>query len=357
MMDLAAAKSEVSHLVHSATYVSLALLVVALAWSWVQRRREVQQRVSGWKDAKAECEEIYRWLCCHEMPWECFYGINFAFYRTFSSTTIAKLYHSTGNITRTTAKRVNDTDILMHAWIDYGIDSPKGKESWMHLNKIHGLWKRSTRNEDFVYVLCCFIVDTIRFIDVFGWRPLAPIEREALYHFWAKLGNRMEIQNIPESLAEAYKYVEDYVESDQRSSDTSEGRRLTNSITNLLCQWYWFVPRTLIFSGATALLHVIGGPVFVRKLGLSPPSSLMLAMLTTVAKMRALALSFMPLRSRPHRLSEILMQAHYPMTGASDEKVDRTNLLDFSIVGPKHLLPTLTIAKNRPSESFGAGHA
>jgi hypothetical protein len=45
------------------------------------------------------------------------------------------------------------------------------------------VWKRQTSNQDFVYVLCCFIVDTIRFIEVFGWRPLTAIEREGAFFF------------------------------------------------------------------------------------------------------------------------------------------------------------------------------
>lgn len=68
---------------------------------------------------------------------------------------------------------------------DFGIDSKEGQESWKHLNRIHGFWRKRTRNQDFVYVLCCFIVDTIRFIEVFGWRKLTAIEREGsppIYH-------------------------------------------------------------------------------------------------------------------------------------------------------------------------------
>ncbi len=66
-------------------------------------------------DPAKDCEKIYAHLCGYEFPWECFYGINFAFFRTFASPTIASLYHSTKIIENTAEKRVNDTDILMHA--------------------------------------------------------------------------------------------------------------------------------------------------------------------------------------------------------------------------------------------------
>lgn len=107
-----------------------------------------------------------------------FYGINFAFFRTFSSPTISGLYYNTGTIEKTTGKRVNDTDILMHAWFDFGIDSAEGRASWQHLNRIHGHFAGKHKNVDFVYVLCCFIADTIRFVNIFGWRQLSADEEE-----------------------------------------------------------------------------------------------------------------------------------------------------------------------------------
>jgi hypothetical protein len=72
---------------------ALGVLVCALAQ---RRRRESEARAKAWTDPQKQCEAIYRHLCCHEFPWECFYAINFAFYRAFASPSIARLYHSTG---------------------------------------------------------------------------------------------------------------------------------------------------------------------------------------------------------------------------------------------------------------------
>jgi len=323
-------------------------VAVALACSVMRRRRREasKARSQAWKDPQKQCEAIYHHLCCSEFPWECFYAINFAFYRTFASPTISRIYHSTGNITKAAGKRVADTDIMMHAWIDFGIDSKEGQESWEHLNRLHAVWKKRTSNQDFVYVLCCFIVDTIRFIDVFGWRKLTSLEREALYHFWAKLGRRMEIKDIPSSLEAAYRVVDDYIASDVTSAETKDGRDLTNSITDLLCTWYWFVPRGLVYSGASALLSIIGGPTFVRKVGLGEPSAVMTHALLLLGRLRAAVLSCLPMRTEPRLLSEILMQAHYPMAtaaagGATTSQRRSGKLLDFSQVGPVGLLPLL----------------
>jgi len=36
----------------------------------------------------------------------------------------------------------------------------------------------------------------------FGWRELSPLEQHAYYVFWVEIGNRMDIQNIPDTLDE-----------------------------------------------------------------------------------------------------------------------------------------------------------
>ncbi len=73
-----------------------ALLGVAAALACSVMRRRRREASKAWKDPQTQCEAIYHHLCCSEFPWECFYAINFAFYRTFASPTISRVYHSTG---------------------------------------------------------------------------------------------------------------------------------------------------------------------------------------------------------------------------------------------------------------------
>ncbi len=113
-------------------------------------------------------------------------------------------------------------------------------------------------------MLCCFIVDTIRFVELFGWRRLSSKEEEgmtvpppptnnspfnltsvafgcwgltALFYFWVKLGERMGLQDMPTSLPEAQQLVEDYVQSDITSYETAAGNKLTEAMTKLLCKY------------------------------------------------------------------------------------------------------------------------
>jgi hypothetical protein len=275
-------------------------------------------------------EQIYHHLCCYEFPFECFYGINLAFYRTFVSPTISTVYRQTNTIAGETEKRVNDTDIIMHAWVDYGIDSDEGQASMKHLNYIHGVFSNRTRNQDFVYVLCCFIVDTIRMIDVFGWRYLDEKEKQALFTFYEKVGQRMNLKDLPTSLEDVYAIVNNYTNNDITATETELGRILTNAIHTLVKKWYGFLlPASLIQVLLNAVLYVVGGEMFHKKLGLKQPSSLSLYVIYALAALRRDFMHLMPPRTTPHRLSDILMKQNYMCPAA------KTNFLQ---VGPPKVI-------------------
>jgi hypothetical protein len=283
-------------------------------------------------------EEIYHHLCCLEFPFECFYGINLAFYRTFVSPTISKVYEQTNTIAGTTEKRVNDTDIIMHAWVDYGLDSEEGQASIKHLNNIHAVFSNRTRNEDFVYVLCCFIVDTIRMIDVFGWRQLNNNERQALFVFYQKVGQRMNLKDLPTSLEHSYTIVDDYTNSNISAIETNSGRVLKNAVDTLVRKWYRaLLPPSVIQILLNALLYVVGGEKFHEKLGLEKPSSLAVNTIYTLAMVRRYFMHFMPPRTTSHRLSDIIMKQDYMCPATK---------LNFLQVGP-----TKVIASFKQSES------
>jgi hypothetical protein len=218
--------------------------------------------------SKMTPEEIFHRLCCFEFPFELFYGINLAFYRTFVSPRIATVYTQTKTLERETEKRVNDTNILVHAWIDHGLDSDEGRASFKHLNRIHGAFRNLTRNEDFVFILCCLIVDNIRMIDIFGWRSLNDIGKEAAFRFYELVGERMNLKDRPKSLEDARIIVDDYIDNDIHSKDITFGRVLTNSVTTIVEKWYSpLVPASLIRLVLSAIIYIVGGQKFHQKLG------------------------------------------------------------------------------------------
>jgi len=282
-------------------------------------------------DPLEDFEKIYHNLCCYEFPWECFYGINFAFYRTFTAPYIACLYHTTKEIAEQTEKRVDDTDLIMHTWVDYGIDSPYGRNSWTHLNKIHGIYNLGKRNDEFVYVLSCFVADTIKFIDKFGWRKLEQFEKEAIYLFYMKVGARMNLTNLPKSLPEAIELVNKYVESDVTSKQLSQGKVLYDAVTALLSRWYWIIPKFISYRAVPAVLYLIGGPTFVKKMGIEA-NNFFILLVTFLGQIRGLIFSVLPPRIKPHLLSAKLMKRKYNL----DEPA-----FNFEHVGPTNVLPRI----------------
>src|SRR2546430_9187823 len=60
------------------------------------------------------------------------------------------------------------------------------------------------------YVLSTFVLEPIRWNERFGWRRMRDKEREALFHFWRAVGQRMSIADIPSTLAEFERFSTNY---------------------------------------------------------------------------------------------------------------------------------------------------
>jgi len=297
--------SALSTMVMQLAAVGVLMLVSVFYW-W---RRANARRIQT-LDAKKDYNEIARLLCTQEFPFEWYYGINIAFYRTFSSPTISSLYYNNGTIEKTAEKRVIDTDIIMWQPIEHGVDSEEGTKALLHLNDIHAVFKKKTQNADFVYVLCCFIKDILGMIELTGWRRITEHEKEALFNFWIRYGEVMQIKDLPKTLPEALQLVDDYVESDRSSKLTKGGSKLTTAITALLCKWFWGVPDVVMHFGVTALLYIVGGKIFVHKLGLPQPYKWLVYLLYSVGYLFGTLVSVTPPR-RPYIHSEECFKKYY----------------------------------------------
>lgn len=169
----------------------------------------------------------------------------------------------------------------------------------------------------------------------------------------------MNLKEMPTSLRDALQLVEDYVESDKTSRDTKGGRALTEACTRLIvsyarlpspsplpsgrrvahgasmclgARWYWFLPAPLVRFAVPALLYVIGGATFVRKLGLPTPPRWLRGLLYGAGYVRGVFMSFVLPRTRPHQLSKQLMIQDY------DRKF--TCPMQFGHVGPTNVIST-----------------
>lgn len=146
-------------------------------------------------DPVADYHRIYHMTAMYEFPFDNRMGLLLAFWRTFAVPSIAGMLASTGETTDRTARRADDTGLLMYTLIEYGLDDPRGRVATRRLNQLHRRFTIS--NDDYLYVLGTFIFASSRWIDDHGWRPLCCHERTAILTFYTTLGRRMNIADIP----------------------------------------------------------------------------------------------------------------------------------------------------------------
>jgi len=159
-------------------------------------------------DPDRDHEEIYRTSALLEFPWDTLMGLNLAFYRTFAVPSIARLLESTGEMVQRTRKRADDTGLLMFEMIQHGLTHERGRAAVRRLNQIHRRF--AIPDDEYRYVLGCFVVVPIRWLDRFGWRRLCCHERRASYVFYRELGRHMGIPDVPDSYDAFAEFFDDY---------------------------------------------------------------------------------------------------------------------------------------------------
>jgi hypothetical protein len=175
-------------------------------------------------DVELDYEAMYRQTAMVELPWELRFGWNLAFYRPFAVPRMAELLAESGEIETHTVKRAHDTGLMMYELFEHGLDHPRAREVIRRLNRMHRRW--DIPQDDYRYILASFAVVPTRFADRYGWRPVARIEREATWRFYAELGARMAIRDIPGSYAELAAYFDDY--EAREVAHSAAGARLTD---------------------------------------------------------------------------------------------------------------------------------
>jgi hypothetical protein len=180
-------------------------------------------------DPDRDHHEIYRTSALIEFPWDTLMGLNLAFYRTFAVPGIASLLASTGEMTRRTRKRADDTGLLMLEMIEHGLDHERGRAAVRRLNQIHRRF--DIPDDEYRYVLGCFMVVPVRWLDRYGWRPLCCHERRASFVFYRELGRLMGITGIPDSYPAMAEFFDDF--EAHRLGGSDAGRQLMAATASL----------------------------------------------------------------------------------------------------------------------------
>ncbi|MFJ4920274.1 oxygenase MpaB family protein [Streptomyces sp. NPDC088725] len=134
-------------------------------------------------------------LVLETMPEESRIGLTLGFVRTFGVPDIARVLHGTGRMTTDARGRAKATGVAMFALIERGTDSAGGRKIVEGLRRVHD--RPGITPELMRYVLACFTVCPLRFIDSHGHRPATGEEREAAYAFHQSLSRALDLPDAP----------------------------------------------------------------------------------------------------------------------------------------------------------------
>lgn len=255
-------------------------------------------------DPEKDHREIAFLLTCHCFPWDMERALEFALFRAFAVPSISKILAGTGEFTARPRKRYDDTELILYEILEHDMDSLRGKRAIHRMNDMHARFKIA--NEDFLYVLSTFVFEPIRWMDKYGWRPFTDLERQSIYINYRRLGERMQIRDIPNSLEEFEHFNKDY---ESRHFVYAQSNKLIGDRTvSLLLGFY--LPKFLHGLGRPFVYALMDEPLRVA-MGFPKPAGIFGAVVSTLLKMRAGILRYFPERKEP-RLGTKRRRPTYP---------------------------------------------
>lgn len=213
-----------------------------------------------------EWEDYYRRLTLWEFPREARMGWQLAFLRPFAVPRMAEILVEAGHLVHNPLKRAYDTGLIIYELVHDGIDGPRGRQMIRIMNQAHH--GRAIDPQDMTYVLCAFIIAPMRYIEQTGWRPVSEHDRRASLEFYTRMGQMMNIKDIPASYAEAEQLYDDY--EARMVAPSPSGAILGKNLISVLKERLPAPARPLAELVFTSLLS---DPRIARALHLKPPTA------------------------------------------------------------------------------------
>jgi hypothetical protein len=242
-------------------------------------------------DAEKDHQQIVFLSTRYDFPFDTTRALELALFRTFCSPCISALLDRTGEFYGRAQKRYDDTDIIISELMEWGYDSERGKRALRRMNQMHGRF--AIANADFLYVLSTFVFEPIRWNARFGWRKFCEQERLAMFYFWAEVGRRMNIQDLPADYALFEEFNREYER--RHFCFTECNQRVGTATREMFASWFPRLLRPVIRPGIHALLD----DEVIRSFGFPRPWRVTRALLTGGLRMRAVLLRWLPRRRKP----------------------------------------------------------
>ncbi|MFI9389129.1 oxygenase MpaB family protein [Kutzneria sp. NPDC052558] len=261
-------------------------------------------------DPELDYHEIYRDMVFKEFPWDITVGIQLGFYRNFAVPAISTLLDRTGKMTNHTQRRLDDTGILLFEVINYGFGHERGMQAVRQMRRAHTAAERrvSTEgdkvripNEQFIYTLGTFFIPTLRWLDVYAWRPVCCHERAATFHFYLEMGRRMGVKDIPTTLQNFIRWFDDY-ERDHFAYHAANERQWDATRTLLADMFVAWLPGFLAPAGrtfASAMANALLDAQLRTVLGVDHVSPILAQAVHLGMKARGRFVRWLPPREKP----------------------------------------------------------
>lgn len=256
------------------------------------RRRTLRRRtVLAQLDPRTDHHQIVRELATREFPWDWELAMSFALFRTYASPSISRLLVETGEFINRPRKRYDDTELLLAELNEHDADGPRVRTALRRINQMHGAYDIPA--EDMRYVLATFVVEPIRWLDQYGWRPLTATEREALLQQWRELGARMGVRQVPVELDELVAEYDAYEATNFRPDPAN--RAIADATMSVFLSR---LPRSLRRPGRALVVSLLDPPVR-RAFGYPAPPQGAVRAVRGILALRARLMRELPERVRP----------------------------------------------------------
>jgi ER-bound oxygenase mpaB/B'/Rubber oxygenase, catalytic domain len=235
---------------------------------------------------------------CYDFAWDYTRSLEFALFRTFGVAKGTPLLVSTGEFIQRTRKRYDDTVLILAEILENGYDSPRGKAALRRMNQQHGRYP--IPNDEFLYTLSTFVFEPIRWIDRFGWRPYTNHERTAIFSYWMEVGRRMNIKELPESLAAFEQFNIAYEREHFQYAPTNE--QIATATRDLLLGMY--LPRWLWPLGRPFVAALIDAPL-LRAVGFDDPPGWLRPLVAGGLRLKARLERLLSPRKQPYLFTRV----------------------------------------------------
>lgn len=267
-------------------------------------RRDHWKRHNESLDPTTDFVEIYAKVVGHEFPWDMNQALGFALFRTYAVPGIGRLLDRTGEFTRNTQKRYDDTALLLEPPTRLGFEHPEARAAIRRINAMHRAY--DIPDHEFRYVLSTFVVVPKRWLDEFGKRPLTPTEVEASVHYYRALGRHMGIKDVPETYA-GFEELMDSYEAEHYGFDEG-GRRVADATLALMVDFQPRVVRPLMGVFSRSLMD----PPLRAAFRYADPPAFVVALSRGALKARGLLLRAFPARREPKVIEDLPQIRSYP---------------------------------------------